>query len=108
MLLHPSQAEGFGLPIAEAMAAGCPAVVSDLPVMREIGGDAAVYCTGHCIEHWTEIVLGLLQQRDRGGEDWSALRQASRQNAGRFQWSVHARQVANLYLETFETLPCAR
>jgi glycosyltransferase involved in cell wall biosynthesis len=40
-LLFPSAAEGFGLPLLEAMATGCPVIASDLPVFHEIAGDAA-------------------------------------------------------------------
>jgi len=40
-LLYPTLAEGFGLPLLEAMACGVPAIVSDIPVFREIAGDAA-------------------------------------------------------------------
>jgi glycosyltransferase involved in cell wall biosynthesis len=42
----PSVKEGFGLAPLEALAAGVPLVVSDLPVFREIFGDAARYATG--------------------------------------------------------------
>jgi glycosyltransferase involved in cell wall biosynthesis len=41
--LFPSSAEGFGLPIIEAMATGCPVIASDLNVFHEIGGEAASY-----------------------------------------------------------------
>lgn len=39
-LIFPSRYEGFGLPLIEAMALGCPVVASDLPTVREIGSDA--------------------------------------------------------------------
>ena len=43
VLALPSRDEGFGLPLLEAMAAGVPVVASDLPVLKEVGGDVARY-----------------------------------------------------------------
>ena len=44
VLAHPSLYEGFGLPPLEAMAAGCPCLVSQTTAMPEVCGDAALYC----------------------------------------------------------------
>ena len=43
-LLFPSLQEGFGWPLIEAQACGCPVIASDLPPMNEIGGDRRVLC----------------------------------------------------------------
>ena len=42
-LVHASHDEGFGIPLVESMARGIPIAVSDIPIFREIGGDAALY-----------------------------------------------------------------
>lgn len=43
LLVFPSKFEGFGLPILEAMASGVPVVCSDMPVLHEVAGEAALY-----------------------------------------------------------------
>ena len=43
LLLFPSLAEGFGWPIVEALACGCPVITTDAAPMTEVGGDVAVY-----------------------------------------------------------------
>jgi len=42
-LLMPSFAEGFGLPVIEALSVGTPVIASDLPAHREIAGELAIY-----------------------------------------------------------------
>lgn len=43
VLATASRAEGFGLPVVEAMVAGTPVAISDIPIFREIAGEDAVY-----------------------------------------------------------------
>jgi len=49
-LVLPSFYEGFGFPPLEAMACGCPAIVSDRASLPEICGDAALYCNPDDVE----------------------------------------------------------
>lgn len=56
-LLMPSFAEGFGLPIAEALAAGVPVIASDLAAHREAGGDVPDYLDPLDGSAWRQAVL---------------------------------------------------
>jgi glycosyltransferase involved in cell wall biosynthesis len=46
VLVSASLDEGYGLPVAEALALGVPAVVTDMPIFREVAGDGALYAPG--------------------------------------------------------------
>jgi glycosyltransferase involved in cell wall biosynthesis len=56
-LLFPSFVEGYGMPLAEALAHGVPVIVSDLPVFREIAGDIPNYLDPLDGPGWRRLVL---------------------------------------------------
>jgi glycosyltransferase involved in cell wall biosynthesis len=99
LLLQPSDAEGFGLPLAEAMAHGCPAVASDIDVLREVGGQAAIYCRAGDVSSWVQTVIELLRKSRSEPVLWSGLCTRSVENARRFSWRRNAEQVVDVYQE---------
>jgi len=60
--VFPSFAEGFGLPPLEAMAAGVPVVCSDIPVFREVYGDAVLYVDPNRAESIADGVRSVLEK----------------------------------------------
>ena len=61
-MVYPSEYEGFGLPLAEAMAAGCPVIASDLPVIREVVGEAGVLVGPGDTDGWADAMSRLLDE----------------------------------------------
>ena len=59
-LLFPSLQEGFGWPIIEAQACGCPVITSNRPPMTEVGGEAAIYIEPNLPEKAAETIAGCL------------------------------------------------
>jgi glycosyltransferase involved in cell wall biosynthesis len=97
LVLQPSDREGFGLPVAEAMACGTPVVASLLPALSEAGGYAAVYCRVGDRRVWSETVNGLLDERARRPEMWQRRQADSLHAARRFDTLTHARGMLEVY-----------
>jgi glycosyltransferase involved in cell wall biosynthesis len=89
LLVHTAEAEGFGLPLIEAMACGCPVIASDLPVLREVGGTAATYRAVGDIPGWTGAIVAALQGRGN--------RESGFANAARFSWSENVDRTSRVY-----------
>lgn len=105
LLLQPSEREGFGLPVAEALASGLPVLASDLPVLREVGGVAASYRAAGDVAEWAEGAVGLLKERKEDPARWSARRAEGVSHARRFSWEVYARRMASIYGELSRAEP---
>lgn len=61
LMVFPSLTESFGLPLAEAMAAGCPIAAADLPYAHDVAGEAAAYFDPHDPVSLADCVVSLLK-----------------------------------------------
>ena len=86
LFLFPSKNEGFARAVAEAMAAGLPAVISDIPNLRELYGGAAILVPVGDHKSFAAEVVKLLSDERRRNE----LSQSSRNRAGKFRWEKAA------------------
>ncbi len=81
--LITSRKEGFGLPVLEAMQAGTPVIASDIPSLRETGGEVAQYCDLGLVGEWARAVELLLDDPDAA----SRAAAAGRRRAAEFTWA---------------------
>jgi len=91
----PSTKEGFGLAAMEALAAGVPLVTSDLPVFREVFGDAARYATDP--PALAALLATALAETTAPTAEAVARRDAGRALAARHTWAAAARQHVQMY-----------
>jgi glycosyltransferase involved in cell wall biosynthesis len=92
-LIAPSRAEGFGLPVAEAMSVATPVICSDDPALLEVSGGAALVVPRRDAAKLAEAIDGLL------GDDAlrTRLAAAGRQRAAAYDWDAVAQRTWALY-----------
>ncbi len=91
-LLYPSLEEGFGWPILEAQACGCPVITTGRPPMSEVAGEAAILIDPSDIAAAAAAICTGLERRDE-------LRAAGFRNVERYNEAAIARQYCALYDE---------
>jgi glycosyltransferase involved in cell wall biosynthesis len=92
LVLVTSEAEGFGLPVAEALAAGAIVLATDIPVLREVGGPAALYAPVADIQSWTQQAAQLLKNPTLAPDPTTRSTWARR-----YSWQSHAAIIAGGY-----------
>ncbi|MGE0708057.1 MAG: glycosyltransferase family 4 protein [Planctomycetota bacterium] len=94
LVLHPSDQEGFGLPLIEALACGAIVVASAIPAHEEVGARAAVFAPPGRVEPWVDLCAELLELPAAAPP-----REERLAHAQRYSWEAHADRIARTYLE---------
>ncbi len=93
-LAYPSRYEGFGLPIIEAMASGCPVIATSVASVPEVAGDAALY-----VDPDDPVELAEAFDLVRDPTRRAAMVSAGLQRASKFDWRQAASTFASLLLD---------
>ena len=96
-LLQPSIYEGFGLPVVEAMACGCPVVASDIAPIREVAGGAALLTPPGDVTRLAASIRDLIAAPDRR----RSLAGQGLERARAFSWDRCARETLEVYRRAF-------
>lgn len=96
VFVYPSLYEGFGLPILEAMASGCPVVTSNVSSMPEIAGEGAVLVDPEKVEDIARGIQEALENREE-------LIEKGKARAQEFSWEKTARETLKVYQEACDT-----
>lgn len=89
----PTLSEGFGLPGLEAMSAGCPVVCSDIAVLKEVYGEAAIYFDPLSKEDMAKEITEVISDRDKREH----LIEKGKRQAEKYSWSKMAREILKVY-----------
>lgn len=98
--VHPSLAEGFGLPVVEAMSIGLPVICSNRTSLPEVAGSAGYYWENFNPEYMAGVVKDCLQAYDEDPENYRARLQ---QQARKFSWQNAAKQYLDFYQQILKT-----
>lgn len=100
-LVFPSFYEGFGFPILEAMACGCPVITSAVSSMPEIAGDAALFVNPHKPEEIENAMRKIIE--DKACKN-GLIKKGSEQ-LKKFSWEKTARETIAVYMQLANRSP---
>ncbi|MEG4918222.1 class I SAM-dependent methyltransferase [Microcoleus sp. B7-D4] len=93
-LVYPSKYEGFGLPVLEAIACGCPVITCPNASIPEVAGEAALYVNDNDVDGLTDALCEVQKPKIR-----NSLIAAGLQQAKKFSWSNMAKTISAALIE---------
>ncbi len=97
-LIFPSFYEGFGLPLLEAMACGCPVICSNAASLPEVAGDAAMFIDPYDDEDLAHAIHEMVLDRRMRND----LKRKGLKRAGQFSWERAAKQTLAVFKKVAE------
>jgi glycosyltransferase involved in cell wall biosynthesis len=94
----PSRYEGFGMPVLEAMANGCPVIAADTTSLPEVVGSAGLLLRPDDVDAWSDAIARLLADP----EERARLAGAGRERAATFTWAASAADHLRAYADALE------
>lgn len=88
LFVMPSLYEGFGMPVLESMASGTPVLASDIPVLREVGGQHASYTDTQDVEAFSSALSEALSAPVTSPDEL-------RRHARQYSWSENVKKIIN-------------
>jgi glycosyltransferase involved in cell wall biosynthesis len=91
-MILPSREEGFGLPVLQSFEADCAVICSDIPALREVAGDAALYADPGSAKDFAAAMCRLIEEKDLRKE----LSNLGKSRLKQFSWSRAAKECAEI------------
>lgn len=93
LFVYPSLYEGFGLPVLEAMACGCPVITSNISSLPEVAGDAGILVDPSDVSQIADSIESVCEDKQKAG----LLKNAGIKRAKEFSWKRCAKETLDVY-----------
>jgi glycosyltransferase involved in cell wall biosynthesis len=97
VFIYPSFYEGFGLPILEAQACGCPVIASNVSSMPEVAGDGAILVDPYSVEEMANAISEVISNE----ESRDSLTEKGLKNCNTYSWKKCAEETMKIYEEVY-------